>query len=264
MSRVSLPLLRATAKAGSWAVEQCWYAGGLSLLLAQTVSGAVTPPLRVQAFIHELWKIGVKSWFIVAVSSVFIGMVLAFQSAYQMQKIAAEIYIASLVALSVVREIGPVITALIVAGRVGSSIAAELGTMKVTEQIDAIKASGSDPVRYLVAPRFIAATLMMPLLTIIADLSAFIGGFIVAVYLVKVNSVDYINSAQQLLKLNDIYGGVFKSLIFGMIISTIACYKGMRTRNGAKGVGEATTSSVVISLISLFVANYFLSVLLFK
>src|SRR3989338_2680153 len=176
ITRLSSSFLQTTAAAGTWAVELFWYAGSLILLFTQTVGIAAgtlgdlfAQPLRLRAVAQELWKIGVQSWFIVALSSLFIGMVLAFQSAYQMQKLAAEIYIAGLVALSLVREIRPVITALIVAGRVGSSIAAELGTMKVTEQIDALMTLAADPVRLLVVPRFIALMLALPILTLFAD-----------------------------------------------------------------------------------------------
>jgi len=238
--------------------------GRTTILFFDTIGAIFKGKVKGRHVMEQMVKIGIDSLPIALTSSFFVGMVFAIQIGNEFLKFGASKFIGGVMGIAVARELAPALTGIVIASRVAAAIAAEIGTMKVTEQIDAIKALGSDPVRYLVAPRFIAATLMMPLLTIIADLSAFIGGFIVAVYLVKVNSVDYINSAQQLLKLNDIYGGVFKSLIFGMIISTIACYKGMRTRNGAKGVGEATTSSVVISLISLFVANYFLSVLLFK
>ena len=171
--------LETRAVAGTWAIELFWYVGSLALLFVQTLGGAFLQRRRFQAIIYELWKIGVQSWLIVAVSSLFIGMVLAFQSAYQMQKLAAEIYIASLVSLSVVREIGPVMTALIVAGRVGSAIAAELGTMKVTEQIDALMTLAADPVRYLVVPRFLAMVIALPLLTLWADAIGIFGGFLI-------------------------------------------------------------------------------------
>src|SRR3989338_2271613 len=169
ITRLNTSFLQTTAAAGAWAVAQFEYAGSLGLLFAQTVGGCIMRPLRRDAVIYELWNVGVQSLFIVSVSSLFIGMVLAFQSAYQMQKLAAEVYIASLVALSVVREIGPVITALIVAGRIGSSIATELNTMKMTEQIDALMTLAADPVRFLVVPRFVALVIAMPLLTLWAD-----------------------------------------------------------------------------------------------
>ena len=165
IGRLNASFLQTTAAAGAAAVDLFWYAGSLCLLFVKTVGLTFTRGARPRAVLYELSKVGAQSWFIVSLSSLFIGMVLAFQSAYQMQKLSAEIYIAGLVALSLVREIGPVITALIVAGRVGSAIAAELGTMKVTEQIDALVTLATDPVRQLVVPRFIAMVLAVPLLT---------------------------------------------------------------------------------------------------
>ncbi|MBI3319644.1 MAG: ABC transporter permease [Candidatus Omnitrophica bacterium] len=176
VSRVTAPVLLA----GAWVVALCEYTGHLALLLVQAVGGCFVRPIRAKAVIYELWKIGAQSWLIVSLSLLFVGMVLAFQSAYQMQKLAAQVYIASLVSLSVVREIGPVMTALIVAGRVGSAIAAELGTMKVTEQMDALVTLATDPVRWLVVPRLLASLLALPLLTVWADVVGIGGGFVIA------------------------------------------------------------------------------------
>jgi len=254
-SRVSLPLLRATAKAGSWAVEQCWYAGSLSLLFAQTVSSVFTPPLRVKALTYELWKVGVQSWFIVSVSALFIGMVLALQSAYQMQKLAAEIYIASLVALSVVREIGPVITALIIAGRVGSSIAAELGTMQVTEQIDALRTLAADPVRFLVVPRFLAMIVALPLLTLWADAIGIFGGFLIGTMKLNILPSLYWKMSTIPIAFKDLTSGLLKTVIFAMIISIVSCFEGFRTEGGAEGVGRSTTVAVVTSFILVIAAD---------
>jgi phospholipid/cholesterol/gamma-HCH transport system permease protein len=164
----------------------------------------------------------------------------------------------------VARELAPALTAVVISGRVGSAFAAEIGTMAVTEQIDAIYAMGSDPVKHLVVPRFIASTLMLPILTIFADIVGFFGGYLVSVFVVGINSFGYIDSASSLLTMNDITGGIIKAVFFGMIISIIGCFKGMKTKGGAKGVGQATTDSVVLSLMAIFVVNYFLSLLLFK
>ena len=166
--------------------------------------------------------------------------------------------------IGIAREIGPAIAGIAVAARVAAAITAELGTMRVKEQIDALSALGASPVRYLVVPRFIAAALMLPLLTVLANLLAFAGGYLVATYFSEINPVQYMETAQQFVKLWDVYGGILKTVFFGMVISIIACYKGLNTRGGAKGVGEATTSSVVTSLITLFIVNYFLSTLFFK
>ena len=255
IARLNLTLLRATVAAGAWMVDLVFYAGGLYLLFCQAVRGAFSPPLRAQAVVYELWKIGVKSWFIVALSSLFIGMVLAFQSAYQMQKLAAEIYIAGLVALSLVREIGPVITALIVAGRVGSSIAAELGTMKVTEQIDALVTLAADPVRYLVVPRFIAMVVAVPLLTLWADAVGILGGFLIGTMKLGILPSLYWKMTTLSLMFRDLASGLLKAFIFGIIICVVSCFEGFRTEGGAEGVGRSTTAAVVVSFILIIAAD---------
>jgi len=255
ITRLGSSFLQTTAAAGAWAVDLCWYAGSLCLLFAQTVGGWLMRPLRMRPVIYELWKIGVQSWFIVAVSSLFIGMVLAFQSAYQMQKLAAEIYIASLVALSVVREIGPVITALIIAGRVGSAIAAELGTMKVTEQIEAMVTLAVDPVRYLVVPRFIAMIIALPLLTLWADAIGILGGFLIGTMKLNILPSLYWKMTTIPLVFKDLFSGLLKAFIFGMIICTVSCFEGFRTEGGAEGVGRATTVAVVTSFILIIAAD---------
>ncbi|MBI2104305.1 MAG: ABC transporter permease [Candidatus Omnitrophica bacterium] len=255
IARLNLTFLQATVAAGAWMVDLFAYTGGLCLLLAKTVRGAFARPLRAQAVVYELWKVGVKSWFIVALSSLFIGMVLAFQSAYQMQKLAAEIYIAGLVALSLVREIGPVITALIVAGRVGSAIAAELGTMKVTEQIDALVTLAADPVRYLVVPRFIAMVVAVPLLTLWSDVVGILGGFLVGTLKLGIQPSLYWKMTTLPLMLKDLSSGLLKAFVFGIIICVVSCFEGFRTEGGAEGVGRSTTVAVVVSFILIIAAD---------
>jgi len=214
--------------------------------------------------LEQMVKIGVDSLPIALTSAAFVGMVFAMQVATEFVKFGASKYVGGVMGIAVARELAPALTGIVIAGRVAAAIAAELGTMKVTEQIDALNALGSSPIKYLVVPRFLACTFMMPLLVILADLLCFYGGYFVAVYIVRVNPVDYMTSAQQLMKMNDIFGGIIKAFVFGMILSVIACHRGLNASGGAKGVGEATTSSVVQSLIALFIANYFLTVLLFK
>jgi len=257
MTRLNTSFLQTTAAAGVWAMEQFEYAGSLGLLFAHTVGGCFMRPLRAQAVVYELWKIGVQSLFIVSLSALFIGMVLAFQSAYQMQKLAAEVYIASLVALSVVREIGPVMTALIVAGRVGSAIAAELGTMKVTEQIDALMTLAADPVRFLVVPRFIALVVALPLLTLWADALGIFGGFLVGTLKLSILPSLYWKMTTLPLVYKDLTSGLLKALIFGIIIAIVSCLQGFRTEGGAEGVGRSTTMAVVTSFILIISADCF-------
>lgn len=255
IGRFSGPFLETTAVAGARAVELFWYTGSLCLLFVQTVGGAVARPLRGTAVAREISKIGIQSWFIVSVSALFIGMVLAFQSAYQMKKLAAEIYIASLVSLSVVREIGPVMTALIVAGRVGSAIAAELGTMKVTEQIDALTTLAVDPVKFLVVPRFLAILVALPLLTLWADAIGILGGFIIGTMKLGVLPSLYWKMATLPLVFKDLFSGLLKSFIFGMIICIVSCFEGFRTEGGAEGVGRTTTVAVVVSFLLIIAAD---------
>lgn len=238
--------------------------GCLTNLALQTLKDIFSGKVHPRLIFEQMVKIGIDSMPIALTSSFFVGMVFAVQIGTEFIRFGASKYIGGVMAIAVARELAPALTGIVIASRVAASIAAELGTMKVTEQIDAIEALGSSPIRYLVGPRLIACTFMMPLLTILADLFCFLGGYLVAVYLINVNSVDYMASAQQLLKASDIYGGIAKAFVFGALISVIACYRGLTAKGGAKGVGEATTSSVVTSLIALFVFNYFLSVLLFK
>jgi len=238
--------------------------GSITQLFLSTCYNIFSGKVHPRLIFEQMSKIGIDSLPIALTSAFFVGMVFAVQIGTEFVKFGASKYIGGVMGIAVARELAPALTGIVIASRVAAAIAAELGTMNVTEQIDAIKALGSNPIRYLVAPRFVACTLMMPLLTILANILCFFGGYLVVVFLIHVNSVDYMTSAQHFLKAGDIYGGIAKSFIFGMIISIIACYRGMKTRGGAKGVGEATTSSVVTSLIALFIFNYFLSVLFFK
>ena len=263
IARLNASLLQTAAAAGAWAVDVLAYTGSLGLLLAQTVGGCFMRPLRRPSIIYELWKIGVQSWFIVSLCSLFIGMVLAFQSAYQMQKLAAEIYIASLVALSVVREIGPVMTALIVAGRVGSSIAAELGTMKVTEQLDALMTLAADPVRYLVVPRFLALAIAVPLLTLWADAVGIFGGLLVGTLKLGILPSLYWKMTTIPLVFKDLSSGLLKAFIFGIIICVVSCLQGFRTEGGAEGVGRSTTKAVVTSFMLIIAADMLFTALFY-
>jgi phospholipid/cholesterol/gamma-HCH transport system permease protein len=200
-------------------------------------------------------KIGVDSLFIVFLCSLFTGIVLVFQSAYQMQKLGAERFIAHLVALSMCRELGPVFTALIIAGRAGASISAEVGTMKVTEQIDALQTMATDPIKYLVVPRLMALITMVPLLTVYANFVGIFGGYMVAVWKLGITSSMYISSTFEALALKDIFSGLLKSVIFAIIICIVSCFQGLRAEGGAEGVGKATTSAVVISFILVIAAD---------
>ncbi|OGX32738.1 MAG: ABC transporter permease [Omnitrophica WOR_2 bacterium RIFCSPLOWO2_12_FULL_51_24] len=231
------------------------YAGGITVLLARTVFWVFVPPFKGRHVLEQMVKIGVDSLPIVFLTSLFTGMVLALQSAYQMQKMEAKLYIASLVALSITRELGPVLTALVVAGRIGASIAAELGTMKVTEQIDALETLATNPIKYLVVPRFIALFFMLPLLTIYADIVGIFGGYMIGVWRLNILHNLYWDMTWNPLKVKDIVTGIIKAFAFGIIICTVASYEGMRVKGGAEGVGAATTKAVVIAFILIIAAD---------
>lgn len=231
------------------------YTGGVVILFVETLFWVFIPPLRRKQLLEQVYKIGVGSLPIVFLTAMFTGMVLALQSAYQMQRIAAQMYIASLVSLSMIRELGPVLTALVVAGRVGASITAELGTMKVTEQIDALETLATNPIKYLVVPRFLALLLMLPLLTIYADFVGMLGGYIIGVFKLHISSNMYLNMTTSPLGLKDLYTGLLKSVIFAIIIAIVSCYEGIRTQGGAEGVGRSTTLSVVTSFILIIAAD---------
>ena len=239
------------------------YVGGAGILLAQTIAWIFVPPLKKKHVLNQMDMIGVKSLPIVLLVSLFTGMVLALQSAYQMQRMSAEMYIASLVSLSVVRELGPVLTALVIAGRVGASITAELGTMKVTEQIDALEALATNPVKYLVVPRFLALLIMLPLLTIYADLVGILGAYIIGVFKLGISSNMYWRMTYDPLVFKDVFTGLIKSVAFGVVIAIVACYQGMNTEGGAEGVGRSTTLAVVISFIMIITTDCFFTALFY-
>jgi phospholipid/cholesterol/gamma-HCH transport system permease protein len=240
---------------GKRLVSLVTYMGGASILLGRTLFWLPVPPLKRKHIFDQMYRIGVQSLPIVSLISLFTGIVLALQSAYQMQRVSAEMYIASLVSLSMVRELGPVLTALIVAGRVGASITAEIGTMKVTEQVDALQTLATNPIRYLVVPRFFALVFMLPLLTIYADIIGIIGGYIVGTQKLHIPHHMYMRMTYDPLVLKDVFTGLLKALSFAIVICTVSCFEGMGTHGGAEGVGRSTTSAVVISFILIISAD---------
>lgn len=231
------------------------YVGGIIILTYQTVVAAFTPPFKPSRFFYQGKRIGFDSLPIVSIVALFTGMILAFQSTYLLKKLSSEIYIANIVALSLVRELGPVFTALVVAGRVGASITAEIGTMTVTEQVDALQTLAANPVKYLVVPRFLAMVIMLPLLVVYTDLVGILGGYLICVYRLGVTSAMYVQMTFDSLVLKDLFSGLLKSIIFAMIIALISCYEGLRTEGGAEGVGRSTTLSVVTSFIMIIAAD---------
>ena len=237
--------------------------GGFLLLFANTVRWILTPPFRFRATLEQMAKIGVDSLPIVTLTNFFIGVVIAFQSAYQMKKVSAEIYIPSLVAIAICREIAPVITGLVIAGRVGASMAAEIGSMKVTEQVDALQTLAANPVKYLVAPRFLALIFMLPILTVYGDVIGIAGGYAVSVFKLGISSVTYMKMTFLPLELKDIFTGLFKTVIFAALICIISCYQGLRVEGGAEGVGTATTRAVVLSFILIILSDAFFTIIFY-
>lgn len=239
------------------------YLGGVSVLFFKTLLLCTGFFRDKKKILKQMSKIGADSLPIVSVISVFTGMVLAFQSAYQMQKISAGIYIASLVALSLTRELAPVLTALIITGRIGASITAEIGSMKVTEQIDALRSLAVNPVKYLVVPRFYALIIMLPLLTVYSDVLGILGGYLVGVFKLNLGSALYVNLTFDTLAIKDIAAGLIKSFVFAIIICIVSCYEGLSSGGGAEGVGKATTASVVTSFVLIITSNCLLTVLFY-
>ena len=212
------------------------------------------PVKRIPLF-EQMVFMGTKSVVIVFFVCFFTGIVLAMQSAYQLSQMGGVIYVASLVTIAICRELGPVLTALVLAGRIGAAITAEIGSMKVNEQIEALETMGINPVRFLIAPKMMALFLMLPCLTVVGDLAGIFGGYLVGTWDLHINSHLYMQIAYKFLTLKDIYTGLSKSLVFALIISLVGSYQGLHTRGGAVGVGRATTVSVVTSFIMIIVAD---------
>lgn len=232
-----------------------YFCGGLANLTLQTVYLTFKPPYKYDSIIVQCKRAGYESFPVVSVIALFIGFVFALQSAYFMQRLGSEMYIASLVALAIVRELGPVITALVVAGRVGASHTAELGSMQVTEQIDALETLATNPVKYLVVPRFVALSLMLPVLTLYADIIGILGSYLICVFKLGITSSMYLNITFNALVYKDLFTGLFKAWIFGMVIALVSCYEGFNVEGGAEGVGKATTRSVVITFLLIIAAD---------
>jgi phospholipid/cholesterol/gamma-HCH transport system permease protein len=236
------------------------YASGLYDLTTKTAYWTFVAPLKGRGLkwgnaVHQMVLTGFNALPIVSLIAFFVGMVLAFQGAYQLEKFGASYFVAALVGVSVTRELGPLITAIIVAGRSGSAFAAEIGTMKVSEEIDALEAMGLNSVKYLVVPKYLAMLAVMPCLTVISDLAGILGGAVFGVYQLGQTFSLYILATRDALVMRDISTGLVKSVVFGFIITKVGCYEGFAVKGGAEGVGKATTSSVVISIFLIIVAD---------
>jgi len=248
---------------GAFALDAFEELGRFFVLLARAFYWGVRPPWDVREWMRQMVRVGWDSIPVIFLTCLFTGMVLALQTYQGFQRFHAEGFVGSVVALSLTRELAPVLTGLMAAGRVGSAMAAELGTMRVTEQIDALYVMATPPVQYLVFPRVLASILMLPLLTLIGDAVGIVGGWMIATGLFHANSFTYWERTFQYLEINDIVSGLIKAAVFGMILAGAGCSRGYFTRGGAEGVGRATTAAVVTGSLYILLSDFFLTKVLF-
>lgn len=233
--------------------------GGMSLLAGRTIHDAITPPYGLRLLMAQMDYIAVRSVSIVGVAGLFVGLVLALQTAYGLARFGAKGTVGIIVGLSMVRELGPVVTAVLVGGRVGSGFTAELGSMKVTEQIDAMRALGVNHIKKLVVPRVLITMLAMPMLTVIADALGIFGGMMISQYEFNVDYHQYYNTIRQYVEMADMLDGLGKTVVFGFLIGVVGCYNGLETRGGTEGLGRATTGTVVTCSLLIFISDFFLT-----
>jgi phospholipid/cholesterol/gamma-HCH transport system permease protein len=236
--------------------------GAVIIFCGQTFRWTFSRPFYLKNLLKQMEQIGVNSVPVVLTTAISTGMVLALQSYTGFKRFGAQSLIGAVVSLSMTRELGPVLTGLMVAGRAGASMAAELGTMRVTEQIDALYTLATNPMKYLVVPRFLASTIMMFFLSALGMYVGILGGYFVGVKVLGTNPTTYMNQSINNTTVSDIWYGLIKSLVFGAVVGLIGCYKGFNTEGGAEGVGKATTGAVVMSCMLILILDYFLSALL--
>ncbi len=237
--------------------------GRMGIFLVKAFIFAVSPPLKLNQFLRQIHFIGFQSTLVIFLTGAFTGMVLGFQGYYTLNRFGSEAFLGPMVALALIKELGPVLTALMVTGRAGSAMAAEIGIMRITEQIDALSLMGLNPFRYLIVPRLLAAILTVPLLTAIFNVVGIFGGYLVGVKLLGVGQGVYFNEMANHVDMTDVLGGVYKSISFGALIAWVCSYKGYYTGFGAEGVSRATTQAVVLSSVFILVWDYFMTSFLF-
>jgi phospholipid/cholesterol/gamma-HCH transport system permease protein len=238
--------------------------GDLTLFAGRAIVQGVSGPYYPRAILRQMIDIGYYSLPVVGLTAIFTGMVLALQSYTGFSRFEAQSAVATIVVLSMTRELGPVLAGLMVAGRVGASMAAEIGTMRVTEQIDALTTLSTDPFKYLVWPRLIAGLLMLPLLVIVADIIGVFGGYVVGIYKLGFGPYEYIDNTFEFLETQDVFLGLVKAAVFGFLVALMGCYQGYNSKGGAQGVGAATTKAVVSASILILTANYVVTELFFS
>jgi phospholipid/cholesterol/gamma-HCH transport system permease protein len=247
------------ARLGEWVLERVDEIGRFGLLAAATGRALVKRRFPWLETLRQVDAIGARSTTIVLITALFTGMVLALQTGFALARFGAKPYVGSVVGLSLARELGPVLTALMVGGRVGAGITAELGAMKVSEQVDAIRALGADPVQKLVLPRVIAATLTLPMLTVMANLLGVFGGLAIAATQFHIAPNFYLQTILNIVTVEDFLSGIGKTIVFGWIIAMVACFQALETTGGTVGVGRATTRTVVVASISVLISDFFLT-----
>ncbi|WP_259780196.1 MlaE family ABC transporter permease [Aestuariispira ectoiniformans] len=238
-------------------------AGRLTLFALVSLSHCIRPPFYPRLIGRQMLDIGYYSLPVVGLTTLFAGMVLALQSYTGFARFSAEGAIPNVVVLSITRELGPVLAGLMIAGRIGAAMAAELGTMRVTEQIDALETLSTNPYKYLVAPRLVAGATMMPLLVLVGDVIGVFGGYLVSIYKLGFNQATYIQNTWNFLETVDVVSGLVKAAVFGLLVALMGCYHGYHSRGGAQGVGTATTNAVVSGSILILTANYLITELFF-
>ncbi len=244
---------------GKWSIKAMVYLEGTTRMTLKMAVGVVTPPYNLRLIIEQIEYTGIKSMLIATITALFTGAVMALQLAFSLKRFGAESFAANVLSVALVRELGPVLTGLLVGGRVGAGITAEVGSMQVTEQIDAIRSLGADPIKELVVPKVLACMIVLPLLVIFADIVGILSGMFVTMTELGVKPIFYMDQVYRVLEINDFLGGLGKSVFFGLIIGIIGCYQGFITSGGTVGVGKATTVSVVAISLTILVSDFFLT-----
>jgi phospholipid/cholesterol/gamma-HCH transport system permease protein len=255
-------IAHAIADLGQVAINWIVAVGGLAIFSYKTVAWLLTRRVQRETLLPNFYQVGVLSWPVVALTGTFIGMVLAVQSYVQFRAMHLETRLGAVINMTLVRELGPVLAATMLAGRVGSAMAAELGTMRVTEQIDALASMGANPIQYLVVPRFLSCLILIPSLTIIADFMGFCGAYFYSVHILGIDVHHYLSNSEEYVEAFDIFIGVFKSLFFGAAIALVSCFRGFHCDPGAEGVGRAATTAFVYSFVLILLLDLFLGIIL--
>lgn len=264
LSHVNHLALNLMQKTGQAMLQFFGSVGALAIFIFQSLLHVIKPPYYGRLIVRQFSEIGFYSLPVVGLTALFTGMVLALQSYTGFSRFNAESAIATVVVLSVTRELAPVLAGLMVAGRIGASMAAEIGTMRVTEQIDALRTLSTNPFQYLIAPRLIAGTLMLPVLVLLADIIGVFGGYLIAVYKLGFNAATYLKNTWDFLEFMDVASGLTKAAVFGFVVALMGCYHGYNSERGAQGVGRATTNAVVTSSILILIFNYILTQIFFS